>query len=308
MHIGKTIEYLRKLRKLTQQQLAKGICTREYIRKLEGGYNQPTIYILDLLSQRLQEDIYNYHLLVEKHNNIETHIKVQEINDILGAENYELLEKTVHVYENLESFKEGEALQIVYYSKALCDYYLRQNYSDAINYCIKGLKVYKKDFDIENWSDFLYSKIELKLINSIASCQCYNNNIDKGIKLFYELFDYLDKYVSGTLYSIRAVGNFHVTLYTQVAYNLSTHLSRQEKFSEGLELIDKAIKISLKTKFMGMYPYLLEKKFQLLYMLKDYENSKLYYEKSLVYYEDLCPEDALKDLISETKEEYPKIF
>ncbi len=308
MHIGKTIEYLRKLRKLTQQQLAKGICTREYIRKLEGGYNQPTIYILDLLSQRLQEDIYNYHLLVEKHNNIETHIKVQEINDILGAENYELLEKTVHMYENLESFKEGEALQIVYYSKALCDYYLRQNYNGAIDYCIMGLKVYKNDFDIENWSDFLYSKIELKLINSIASCQCYNNNIDKGIKLFYELFDYLDKYVSGTLYSIRAVGNFHVTLYTQVAYNLSTHLSRQEKFSEGLELIDKAIKISLKTKFMGMYPYLLEKKFQLLYMLKDYENSKIYYEKALVYYEDLCPEDALKDLISETKEEYPKIF
>ncbi len=308
MHIGKTIEYLRKLRKLTQQQLAKGICTREYIRKLEGGYNQPTIYILDLLSQRLQEDIYNYHLLVEKHNNIETHIKVQEINDILEIENYELLEKTVHVYENLESFKEGEALQIVYYSKALCDYYLRQNYSDAINYCIKGLKVYKKDFDIENWNDFLYSKIELKLINSIASCECYNNNTDKGIKIFYELFDYLDKYVLGTLYSIRAAGNFHVTLYTQVAYNLSINLAKQEKLHEALDIIDAAINISLKTKFMGMYPYLLEKKFQLLYMLKDYENSKIYYEKALVYYEDLCPEDALKDLISETKEEYPKIF
>ena len=308
IHIGKTIEYLRKLRKLTQQQLAEGICTREYIRRLERGDNQPTLYILDLLSQRLQEDIYNYHILVEKHNNIETHIKVQEINDILGAENHELLEKTVHMYENLESFKKGEALQIVYYSKAICDYYLRKKYDEAMNYCIMGLKVYKNDFDIKNWRGFLYSKIELKLINCIASCQCCKNNTDIGIKMFYELFDYLNKYVSGTLYSIRAVGNFHVILYTQVAYNLCNHLLKPGKYKDALELINQAITISLKTKFVGMYPYLLEKKFQLLYMLKDYENSKIYYEKALVYYEDLCPKNALKDLISETKKEYPKIF
>ena len=308
IHIGKTIEYLRKLRKLTQQQLAEGICTREYIRRLERGDNQPTLYILDLLSQRLQEDIYNYHLLIEKHNNIETHIKVQEINGILESENYKLLEKTITDYEELESFKDGESLQVIYYSKALCSYYLRESYDEAMSYCIMGLKVYKNDFDVKNWKSFLYSKIELKLINSIASCQCYKNNTDIGIKMFYELFDYLNKYVSGTLYSIRALGNFHVTLYTQVAYNLSIHLVEQEKFNEALELINQAITISLRTKFVGMYPYLLEKKFQLLYMLEDYENSKIYYEKALVYYEDLCPEDSLKNLIPETKEEYSEIF
>ena len=308
MHIGKTIEYLRKLRKLTQQQLAKGICTREYIRKLEGGYSQPTLYILDLLSQRLQEDIYNYHLLVEKHNNIETHIKIQEINGILENENYELLEKTIAAYEELESFKEAESLQVIYYSKALCSYYLRENYDEAMNYCIMGLKVYKNDFDIENWRSFIYSKIELKLINCIASCQCCKNNTENGIKIFYELFDYLDTYVSGTLYSIRAVGNFHVTLYTQVAYNLSNHLSKQEKYKDALKLINQAITISLKTKFMGMYPYLLEKKFQLLYMLNDYESSKFYYERTLIYYEDLCSTDLLDSLISESKQLYPKIF
>ena len=123
-HIGKTIAYLRKLRKLTQQQLADGICTREYIRKLENGYNQPTIYIIDLLSQRLQEDIYNYHLSVERHNDIETHIKIQEINDVLAHNNYELLQKIICEYESIPSFNNGEALQIINYTKAMCEYYL----------------------------------------------------------------------------------------------------------------------------------------------------------------------------------------
>ena len=308
IHIGQTIAYLRKLRKITQQQLADGICTREYIRKLENGYNQPTIYILDLLSQRLQEDIYNYHQLVEKHNDIETHVKYQEINDVLASENYELLEKIISKYENLPSFKEGEALQIIYYAKALCSYYLRDNFDDTINYCIKGLSVYKHDFNIINWNKFLYSKIELKFINSIASCKCFNNDLENGIKMFYELFDYLDKYVSGTLYSIRAKGNFHITLYTQVAYNLSNHLSKQDKYSNALEIIDKAITISLKTKFMSMYPYLLKNKFQLLYMLGDYENSKIFYEKALVYYKDLSSDSEFTALINETKEIYPNIF
>lgn len=270
-HIGKTIAYLRKLRKLTQQQLADGICTREYIRKLENGYNQPTIYIIDLLSQRLQEDIYNYHLSVERHNNIETHLKIQEINDILACENFELLKQTITNYEILPSFKEGEALQIIYYSKSMYEYYLNSDYDKAIDFCLKGLNVYKKNFNLDNWNKLLYSNIELRLLNTIASCKCFNNSNLDGINMFYDLLVYLDKYISVTLYSIRIKGNFHITLYTQVAYNLSNHLLKQEKFSDALETIDKAITLSLKTKFMSMYPYLLKNKYQLLYMLKDYE-------------------------------------
>ncbi len=307
-HIGQTIAYLRKLRKLTQQQLADGICTREYIRKLENGYNQPTIYIIDLLSQRLQEDIYNYHLSVERHNDIETHLKIQEINDIFASKNFELLIKIIQQYENLPAFKDGEALQIIYYSKAMCEYYLSYNYNKAIEYCIKGLNVYKKNFNLANWSKLLYSNIELRIINTIASCKCYNNDLENGIKMIYELLDYLDKYISVTLYSIRVKGNFHVNLYTQVAYNLSNHLTEQLKYSDALKIIDKSITISLRTKYMSMYPYLLKNKFQLLYMLDNIEGAKAYYDKALIYYKDLLPEVELKELISETKKQYPKLF
>ncbi len=307
-HIGQTIAYLRKLRKLTQQQLADGICTREYIRKLENGYNQPTIYIIDLLSQRLQEDIYNYHLSVERHNDIETHLKIQEINDIFASKNFELLIKIIQQYENLPTFKDGEALQIIYYSKAMCEYYLNDDYNKAIEYCIKGLNVYKKNFNLNNWNKLLYSNVELRIINTVASCKCYNYDLENGIKMFYELLEHLNKYISGTLYSIRTKGHFHIILYTQVVYNLSNHLTKQEKYNEALKIIDDAIDISLRTKYMDRYPYLLKNKFQLLYMLDNIEGAKAYYDKALIYYKDLLPEVELKELISETKKQYPKLF
>ena len=307
-HIGETIAYLRKLRQLTQQQLADGICTREYIRKLENGYNQPTLYILDLLSQRLEEDIYNYHLSVERHNDIETHIKIQKINEILEKDDYELLQQIIYEYEELPSFKRGEPLQIIYYLKALCEYYLHSNYDKTIDLCIKSLNVNKKYFNLNNWNKLLYSNVELKTINVIASCKCYINDLENGIKIFYELLEYLNKYISGTLYSIREKGHFHITLYTQVAHNLSNHLSKLEKYNEALKIINDAIDVSLRTKYMDNYPYLLKNKFKLLYMLDDLENAKVYYEKALVYYKDLLPIVESTDLIADTKEQYPKIF
>ncbi len=307
-HIGQTIAYLRKLRKLTQQQLADGICSREYIRKLENGYNQPTIYIIDLLSQRLQEDIYNYNLSVERHNDIETHIKIQEINDILASRDFELLKKKIQQYMNIPSFNEGEALQVIYYSNAMCEYYLNIDYDKVIDYCLKGLNVYKQNFNLSNWNKYLYSNIELRIINTIASCKCITDEYENGIKIFYELLEYLNKYISVTLYSIRVKGHFHITLYTQVAYNLSTHLTKKEKYNEALKIIDDAIDVSLRTKFMDKYPYLLKNKFQLLYMLNDIENAKIYYDKALIYYKDLLPEKELVKLINETKEQYPNIL
>jgi len=128
------------------------------------------------------------------------------------------------------------------------------------------------------------------------------------MKMFYELLEYLDKYISGTLYSIRTKGHFHIILYTQVVYNLSNHLTKQNKYKEALKIINTAIEISLRTKYMDKYQYLLKNKFQLLYMLDDFENSKIYYEKALIYYKDLASESELAELINETKEQYPKLF
>ncbi len=310
LHIGEVISYLRKKHNLTQQHLADKICSREYLCKLEKGAFFPTIYTIDLLSKKLNENIYEFYQEIERHNDMETHLKIQQINELIstGGDNDLEIRKLIEEYENLPTFKTGESLQFIYYSKAICSYYLDKNYTEAIDFSYKGLCVYKKDFKLENWTEYIYTNVELTLINLIASSYCRCDDSDTGLSMYYEMLKYLEKYLSRPLYDLHSTGHFYINLYTNVAYNTSNNLFSKSEYVEALKIVDNAINISIRTKYMNVYPSLLKNKFMILYMLQDYENSKKYYNKALIYFEDMLSNDDLKELINMAKEKCPNLF
>ncbi len=310
LHIGEVISHLRKKHNLTQSQLADKICSREYLCKLEKGAFFPTIYTVDLLSKRLNENIYEFYQDIERHNDIDTHIKIQEINELIaqGGEKDLEIRELIQKYEDLPSFKTGEALQFMLYSKAICSYYLDRNYNQAIDFSLQGLCVYKKSFNLNNWTEYIYTNVELTLINMIASIYCRLENIDKGISIYFELLKYLEKYLSQSLYDIHTTGHFYINLYTKVAYNTSNNLIFYKRYKDALDIVDNAINISLRTKYMNAYPSLLKNKLEILYILEDYENARKFYYKALVYYEDMLTEEDVQELIKKANKNYPKIF
>lgn len=310
LHIGEVISYLRKKHNLTQQQLADKICSREYLCKLEKGAFFPTIYTIDLLSKKLNENIYEFYQEIERHNDIETHIKIQQINELIssGSDNDLEIRRLISEYENLPSFKTGESLQFIYYSKAICSYYLDKNYSEAIDFSFKGLCVYKKDFKLDNWTDYIYTNVELTLINLIASSYCRNNDLEIGLSIYFDMLKYLEKYLSRSLYDIHSTGHFYINLYTKVAYNTSNSLISKKRYLDAIKILDNAINISIRTKYMNVYPSLLKNKFVTLYMLNDYENAKKFYNKALIYFEDMLSNDDLTELIKMAKRKCPNLF
>lgn len=310
LHIGEVISHLRKKHNLTQQQLADKICSREYLCKLEKGAFFPTIYTLDLLSKRLNENIYEFYQEIERHNDLETHLKIQQINEFIaqGSDKDLELRRLIAEYENLPTFKSGESLQFIYYSKAICSYYLDKDYNEAIDFSFKGLCVYKKDFKLKNWTDYIYTNVELTLINLMASSYCRSADSDTGLSIYYDMLKYLEKYLSRSLYDIHSTGHFYINLYTNVAYNTSNNLIAHNKYTDALKIVDNAINISIRTKYMNVYPSLLKNKFMILYMLEDYENAKKYYNKALIYFEDMLSNDDLTELIKMAKEECPNLF
>lgn len=310
LHIGEVIAYLRKKHNLTQQQLSEKICSREYLCKLEKGTFFPTVYTVDLFSKKLNENIYECYQDIERHNDIDTHIKIQQINELIaqGSNRDSEIRNLINEYEKSPSFKSGEALQFILYSKAICSYYLDKNYLDAIEYCKQGLSVYKKDFSIERWTEYIYTNVELTLINLIASSLFNNNDTKTGLSMCLDLLKYLEKYLSQSLYDIHSSGHFYINLYTSVAFNTTNQLFDKKRYKEALEIVDNAIKISLRTKYMNTYPYLLRNKFRILYMLNDYKNAKRFYNKTLVYYEDMLSKNDFINLVKMTEENYPNIF
>lgn len=51
--IGERIRYFRKLQGLTQEQLSQGICSVSHLSKIENGYENPSIYIIEDLCKKL---------------------------------------------------------------------------------------------------------------------------------------------------------------------------------------------------------------------------------------------------------------
>ena len=51
--LGSRIRHLRMLRRMTQQQLAEGICTKSFVSQVEKGYARPAVDTLQAFADRL---------------------------------------------------------------------------------------------------------------------------------------------------------------------------------------------------------------------------------------------------------------
>ena len=85
-HIGEVIAYLRKKKGLSQAALADGICTREYLIKIENCRQYPTSAIINGLCQKLGIDIYEEYSLILRHGGFEHHNAIAELNDSFSKE------------------------------------------------------------------------------------------------------------------------------------------------------------------------------------------------------------------------------
>ena len=78
--IGELICYYRKELKMTQDELAGIYCSRKTIFNIEKGVNQPSLELIEYLSERLGVNLVNVYSNVYKHHDLETHLKFMEIN------------------------------------------------------------------------------------------------------------------------------------------------------------------------------------------------------------------------------------
>ena len=95
-HIGEVIAYLRKKKRLSQASLADGICTREYLIKIENCRQYPTSAIINDLCQKLGIDIYEEYSLILRHGGFERHNAITELNDSYSKEKSHNLQQITH--------------------------------------------------------------------------------------------------------------------------------------------------------------------------------------------------------------------
>lgn len=214
-NIGAILRGLRKSRGFSQKQLAEGICTVEYISKIENGKKNPSPEIVSGLFGRLGVDPGLFFTTLSNVENEQYALHRFELERLLGESEFE--EARVYIAElerEYPFYASGEPKQYLMGKRALILQNLDKEFDKARELAIRSILVTKPEFTLDNMEQYeYYSATELWSIIYISTSFYWKdkrrNLADKAeipIRLISFVLGHLEKgylhtSVIGTLYA-----------------------------------------------------------------------------------------------------------
>lgn len=236
--LGSEIKRLRKNNRLSQKQLAEGICTQPAISGIEAGKVYPSIDILYLLSIRLKVtlDFFIKILLNDSQNYIEvtkTHIdfllKVKEYQEAYELTSFELKQPTRNLGYYYAHFIKWAYIIAGYYIKKV-DF--QECVTELLNLLDTSHPLFGHDFQ------------DLKIKNSLAIIYAENEKYQESLDEFNSILNFKD--------FLNQQPRFHIKIH----YNLSKLYFLKHEIEESLAHSSEGITISEKEEDMSMLGHL----------------------------------------------------
>ena len=241
-NIGNIIKELRKKKAFSQKQLAEGICSIEYISKIENNKKNPSPDITSKLLLKLgtDPDMFFSHLDYIDNEAYQAHrFKLEALiskSDFGSARQYiRELEKNYSFYAS------GEPKQYIMgkYSHILCN--TGKQFDEAYELAYNAMLITKPDFTIENMDKYeFYSINELWALLYMSTALFWKerdiglgNNILPSVNIGRIVFSHLEKgYLQPSL-----IGE----IYTATTFYLSKYLYIMDMIDESSFVAEKGI-------------------------------------------------------------------
>lgn len=267
--IGQRIRELRKSMKISQEELADGICTQAQISKIEKGDVYPYANTLYLISQKLGVDV-NYFFEIGSTPRIDY---VNEVaRQLMIARRhflYDDMQRIIKTEENNPLFQQnGKNLQLILWHKGICEHALNKNVE-------KALELLHEAISITHKLEKVWSEKEIEILISIGSVYFEEEQFEKS----------LETYLKGSEYLKHLPFLYDNTLLVRLHYNISRVLTRLEKHEKSIDFLNHAINWCLEKDNLYM---LGELNYQLGYnyeLLGNIEKAKLHMERALIIFE-----------------------
>lgn len=284
IRLGMEIRKWRKIRRMTQQQLADGICNQSEISRLEKGDSYPSIDTLQAISVKLRLPL-SYFFEVLIHDDFEAKEKMlDDVKAFSSRKDYEGLYQYTQKVLNNGKFLHPEMKTYLesYYYVSL--YYLKKH---DYRYCVTEL--YRlTDVEVNGMDVLLKTRIK----NAIAIILAENNKHDEGMKIFKEILH--EQVASDEYDKMRII----------ILYNVGKVEYLQASYDAALDTTQEAIKLSTTHKDMAILGQLYYQKGSILEKLghSDSEISENY-QRALFFF-DLLGLDYYKKILQEYKMQY----
>ena len=262
VNFGDILRYYRIKNGMSQEQLADGICAREYVGLLEKNKKIPTIYMISAFSNKMGINLFDAYALIIQHHDFDTHQKIEAMDEAINARDIDRLYELAVKFASEPGFEDGIPFQCVmhalalYYSNALGDY------EKSVECATEGLKVSgKPDADLEPTPALTIPDMCLLLVKSVNLCRI--GRMEEGRKYLEYLHGCTRLRFTENRYLANRNRRFDINLFALTAFNICEFFP--DDVENNLKLLEESISLLNKYECSNMQPELLLYKSRYLY-------------------------------------------
>lgn len=241
--LGETLRQLRKQKRISQEELAEGICSAVSISRIENGNQMPSQQVLEALLEKLGTGLYqicDVYYRSEKQQAFE-----EKTRAVLKLQDEEKLDQAWRELARLQKDCPGDVrsrqlCQMVEATLRLdCHAADPENYplEDTMELTKKALALTRPSFDYENFSATALTLNEVNLLHIMTGALAgMDRNMD-ALRLGERLYTSLKRHKSDV------VGYEHAKI--NLIANLGAILANMKMYQDALQYIDEAEALSL---------------------------------------------------------------
>ena len=272
LFFGKVIKELRFLKKLTQEQLADGLCSVKQLSRIENNSSQPTLYLIKEFSFRLGEDLMEYMYYCDLDNPVRWKILIDSLEEKMNFMEYlDVYETASKAY--LELPKPHPILeQALLWYKGASAFYLKDLHFADMQYFENILSLTLKFNELKDVFSHPLKPFEIRTINSIVYLHLVTENFSEAEEVMLKVIEIYES-------------NYFIikdSSYLKLLYNLGRLNLRQERYEEALKIVNRGIKHCLKTNTLFYLDDLCNIKGRCLYLTGEEEEGRKFLSSFII--------------------------
>lgn len=242
--LGDTLRELRKQKRLSQEDLAEGICSTVSISRIENGNQIPSQPVLEALLEKLGTGLYqicNVYYRSEKQQDFEE--RAQTVIDLADEENVDRAWDELKLLQQ-DCPDDTRSRQLCWLVEATlrlqCHDTDPENYpfEETLELAQKALSLTRPNFDYENFPSSVLTILEVDLLHIIVAIYAGMDRNMEALRLGERLYASLKRHESDVISYERAKIN--------VVRNLGAILAKMKMYQDALQYIDEAEALSLR--------------------------------------------------------------
>ncbi|MDV2886399.1 helix-turn-helix domain-containing protein [Alkalihalophilus pseudofirmus] len=283
--IGHTIKDLRRFYKISQQELAEGICTQAMISRIETDDLYPSAPLLYQIAEKLGVDI-NYFFNISETPRLDYAQEVcEQIRALVRKTKYREALEMIDLEKQNPLFRKGQFYQFLVWQEAICNFYHTRDE-------LRCFTLLDEALSLKATAKNHLSEDEIEILTSKANIYCELEQYEKAIAIYKEGLTLLKMipYIRSTKLEVR------------ILYNMSRAYHLNNQYARSIETATKGISICLREESMYLLGELYYQKGESLFYQQNVDQALVCMDYSLWIFERMKNEGFYQYVKKEREE------